>query len=166
MLCHGPLSHQLRKPAFHSRVLHRSDRSVFTQPYLVKTTCAATPPAQEIICFRLEPIPKPVSDAWGVQSEQSDVCRDKCSPFKAFNNDMKEEPEEIWRSILEVWCDYFAGSGQLHANIWGETICVNVNPGCLLLSITQTLQSILGSFLHTEAVFGFSFQTDMWMVLK
>ncbi len=67
VLCHGPVSHQLRKPAFHSRVLQRSDCAVFTQPYLVKTTCAATPQAQEIICFRLEPVPKPVSYAEEVQ---------------------------------------------------------------------------------------------------
>lgn len=28
---------------------------------MVKTTCVAPPPAQEIICFRLEPVPEPVS---------------------------------------------------------------------------------------------------------
>lgn len=72
-------SHQLRKPAFHSCVLHR-DCGVFTRPYLVNTTCAATA-AQEPICFRLKPRARVLSGEASPSPESSPLCRDKNAPL-------------------------------------------------------------------------------------
>lgn len=58
-LCDGPLSHQLRKPAFHSSPLHSSDWAVFTRPYLVKATCATISPGKKLFVLNLSQFPSP-----------------------------------------------------------------------------------------------------------